>query len=76
MMKLLVAVVTEVIVGVTFAGVILALAIPLLNSTDTGAGHDTTTQLITTSVLVAAVGLALFRPGSAIRRYAKGDAQR
>lgn len=69
MLKLLLGVAVEVSVGVMFAGLILALAIPLLNSTDAGAAHDTTTRLITMSVLASAVALAVLRPGSAIRRY-------
>jgi len=68
MLKLLLGVVTEVTVAVTFAGLILGLGIPLLNSTVTAADHKTT-QLMIVSVLACAVGIALFRPGSAIRRY-------
>jgi type II secretory pathway component PulJ len=70
MLKLLLGVVLEVIVAVMFAGLVLALGIPLLNSTQTAADR-TTTQLMIVSVLACAVGIALFRPDSAIHRYTK-----
>ena len=68
MLKLLLGVVMEVTVAVTFAGLILGLGIPLMNSTLTAANHKTT-QLMIVTVLACAVGIALFRPGSAIHRY-------
>jgi hypothetical protein len=68
MLKLLLGVVMEVTVAVTFAGLILGLGIPLLNSTVRAADH-TATQLMIVSVLACAVAIALCRPGSAIQRY-------
>ena len=70
MLKLLLGVVIEVFVGVSLAGLILALAIPLLNRDDLQGANDSTTTVII-SVLVGAVAVALLRPGSAIHRYLK-----
>jgi hypothetical protein len=69
MMKLVIGVVIEVLVGTMIAGLILALAIPLLNRSNVVVMHDATSQVVIISVLIGAVALALFRPGSAIRRY-------
>ena len=71
MMKLLLGVVIEVLVAVLLAGLILALAIPLLNRNDLAGAGDITARTIIIGVLVAAVAVALFRPGSAIHRYIK-----
>ena len=75
MLKLLRGVVIEVFVAITFAGLILGLGIPLLNPSVRAANH-TTAQLMIVGVLACAVGIALFRPGSAIHRHVnrtKGD---
>ena len=69
MMKLVLALVVEVLVGTMIAGLILALAIPLLNRSNLAVAHDATSQVVIISVLIGAVGIALFRPGSAIHRY-------
>ena len=71
MLKLLLGVLIEVFVAVSLAGLLLALAIPLLNRHDlTGAG-DVMTGTVIVGVIAGAVAIALFRPGSAIRRYVK-----
>lgn len=71
MVKFLLAAVVEVIVGVMFAGLILALTIPMRSQPGTEPRNDPTAQLMIASVLTCTVGIALFRPGSAIRRYTK-----
>ncbi len=71
MLKLLLGVLIEVFVGVSLAGLILALAIPLLNRNDLQGANDITARTVITGVLVGVVAVALFRPGSAIRRYMK-----
>ena len=71
MLKLALGMVIEVFVGVALAGLILALAIPLLNRNDLLDAHNITSRTIIIGVLVGAVGVALFRPGSAIHRYMK-----
>jgi hypothetical protein len=71
MLKLLLGVVIEVFVAVLIAGLILALAIPLLNANELAGAGDIMGRTIITSVLVGAVAVALFRPGSAIRSSLK-----
>ena len=71
MLKLLLGIVIEVLVAVALAGLILALAIPLMNRNDLINGNDLASRVVITSVLAGAVAIALFRPGSAIHRYIK-----
>jgi len=71
MLTLLLGIVIEVLVAVALAGLILALAIPLMNRTDLINGNDFASRVVITGVLAAALAVALFRPGSAIHRYIK-----
>ena len=71
MLKLLLGVILEVLVSTMFAGLILALAIPMLNRSNVTDSRDVTSAIVVTSVLIGAVAIALFRPGSAIHRYFK-----
>lgn len=71
MRNLLLGIVIEVFVGVAFAGLILALAIPLMNRTADVAANDAWARAVITGVLVLSIAIALFRPGSAIRRFTK-----
>lgn len=71
MLKLLLGVVIEVLVAVALAGLILALAIPLLNRNDVVEVKDLASRVVITGVLATAIAVALFRPGSAIHRYIK-----
>jgi hypothetical protein len=71
MSKLLLSVIIEAGVGVSVAGVILALAIPALNRFSSVGQRDATPTIVVVGVLAASVAVALFRPGSAIRRYIK-----
>lgn len=68
-MKLLLNVMIEVIIGVSFAGVVLAIAVPMLHSADLLGANDLTSTIVIVSVLVVAVAIALFRPGSAMHRH-------
>lgn len=70
MMKLLLGMVIEIIVAVSVAGGILALLIPALRSDALGE-RDRAVIAAVVGVLIVSVAVALFRPGSAIRRYAK-----
>jgi len=70
-MKLLLSVIVEVIIGVSFAGVVLAIAVPTLHSADLLGANDLTSTIVIVGVLVVAVAIALFRPGSAIHRRIK-----
>ena len=71
MLKLVLGVVVEVLVAVALAGLILAVAIPLMNRNDLVDPNDLTSRVVITSVLAGGVAIALLRPGSAIHRYIK-----
>ena len=70
-MKLLLGVLIEICVGVSVAGGILALLIPALSRSDALGERDRAAIAAVVGVLIVSVVVALFRPGSAIRRYAK-----
>ena len=72
MLKMLLGVVIELLVSTMVAGLILALAVPLLNRSNLADRNDAVSQIVIIGVLIGAVSIALFRPGSAIRRYSKG----
>ena len=69
MRKLLLAVVVEVLLATLLAGLVLAMAIPLLNRGGVMAIGDATSTGVIIGVMLAALAIALFRPGSAIHRY-------
>ena len=71
MLALLFRIIIEVFIGVSLAGVVLALLIPALSLSNAVGERDTTVIVTIAGVLVASVAAALFRPGSAIRRYVK-----
>ena len=71
MRKLLLGVLIEVFVAVSLAGIVLALVIPVLNRSGSAGARDPTTAVVIVGVLVAAVALAVLRPGSALRRHVK-----
>jgi hypothetical protein len=68
MLKTLVSVVVEVLVAAAIAGLLLAVVVPVLTRTEVVGANDVLTQVVIIGVLVGAVALALFRPGSVIRR--------
>jgi hypothetical protein len=69
--KLLLGVVIEVLLATMLAGMILALAIPLLNRGGLIHIGDARSRGIIIGVMLAALAIALLRPGSAIHRYVK-----
>lgn len=71
MLKLLLGMIAEVVVGVGLAGVVLAVAIPVLNRSGLIGIGDAAARVIIIGVIVLALAVALFRPGSAIHRYMK-----
>jgi hypothetical protein len=71
MLTLLVGIIVEILVATLFAGLILAIAVPMLNRGGLITARDATSTAIIVGVMVGALALALFRPGSAIRRYVK-----
>jgi hypothetical protein len=72
MLKLLVGMALEAFIGISLAGVILGLVIPALGLSGALGQPDLAGTFVIVGVLVAAVALALFRPGSALRRYFEG----
>jgi ABC-type enterobactin transport system permease subunit len=70
MLKLLLGVAIEVCVGALVAGLILALAVPVLTRIN-AEGAAEVPRILIVGVLVSALAIALFRPGSAINRYRK-----
>lgn len=71
MSKLLLGVFIEVFVAVSLAGIVLALLVPVLNRSGWAGSGDPEGIVVIVGVLVAAVAIAVFRPGSALRRYVK-----
>ena len=69
MRKLIVGIILELFVGVTLAGALLGLVIPVLTRYHVIAAGDRTSAAIIVGVLVASLALALLRPGSSILRY-------
>lgn len=69
MLKLLLGIVLELFVAVALAGLILALAIPLLHRNDLAGTNDAASGVVIIGVLAGAIAVALFRPGSAIQRH-------
>jgi hypothetical protein len=64
----MVVLVVEAIVGISVAGALLAIVVPLLIEHSVIAPGDGAGVVLITSVLLLAIGVALFRPGSALRR--------
>lgn len=71
MFKLLLGVFIEVFVAVSLAGIVLALLIPVLNRSGSAGAGDRAGIVVIVGVLMAAVAIAVFRPGSVVRRYVK-----
>ena len=68
MLKLLLGVAIEVCVSVMAAGLILAIAVPILSRINP-AGAAAASRILIVGVLASALAIALFRPGSTINRY-------
>jgi membrane associated rhomboid family serine protease len=66
--KLLRSVIVEAIVGISLAGLVLAIVIPALNRYRPDAGDFTATAVIV-GVLVGVLAAVLLRPNSAISRW-------
>jgi hypothetical protein len=68
MLKILLGVALEVCAAMLIAGLILALAIPLLSRFSQG-GTVVLARPLIIGVLACAVAIALFRPGSTMNRF-------
>ena len=71
MPKLLLSIIIEACIGVAVAGVLLAILVPALDGSNPAGQRDPAATIVIIGVLIAAVGAALLRPGSAIRRNIK-----
>ena len=71
MVKTMLGVVGEILLAAALAGVLLAVVVPFLTRADLMGANDLSTRGVITGVLVGAVAIAIFRPGSAIRRHMK-----
>ncbi len=68
MNKLLFSVIVEAIVGISLAGLVLAIVVPALSRYRPDAG-DSTAAIVIVAVLVGVVAAVLLRPNSAIKRW-------
>ena len=68
MLRLGIALICEVMVGVALGGAILALLVPVLSHVGLLDPGDMAGAIVVTGVLVASVGLMVLRPGSALNR--------
>ena len=68
MLRLVLAVAFEVMVGVAIGGVLLAVLIPVLGHFGLVQPGDLTGAVVIIGALVCSVGLMILRPGSALNR--------
>ena len=68
MLRLAVAIVCEVMVGVALGGAMLAVLVPVLSHVGLLDPGDMAGAIVVTGVLTASVGLMVLRPGSALNR--------
>ena len=68
MLRLMVLVAAEALVGTAMAGALLAIVVPLLIGHSVISPGDKAGAILIASVLLLAICGALFRPGSALRR--------
>ena len=71
MLQLIVRVLIEAVIGLSLAGLILGLSLPLMIRYRLIVPGDVAGSVIIFAVLVSATGGMLFRPGSALNRYAR-----
>jgi hypothetical protein len=69
MIRLLLGVLVEAIVGFSLAGLILAVVVPVLNHFRAIRNGDVIPAGIVAGVVVCVVAVVLARPGSAIKRW-------
>ncbi len=69
MLKLLLGVLVEAIVGVSLAGLILAVVVPVMNHYQSVRAGNVMAIGVIAGVIVCVTALVLVRPGSAINRW-------
>lgn len=71
MIKTMLLLLAEVVVGLVVAGALLAVAVPVLVRNDILTAGDTRGVVLVSLVLAVCVGGAVFRPGSTLNRRTK-----
>jgi hypothetical protein len=69
MVKLLLGVLVEAIAGLSLAGLILAIVVPVLHHYRSIQDGDLISMGVIVGVIVCVTGIVLARPGSAINRW-------
>ena len=69
MVKLLLGVLIEAVLGIALAGLILAVVVPVLNHFRSIRQGDLTSMGVIVGVIVCVMAIVLARPGSAINRW-------
>ena len=68
MVKLILRIVGEILIGFFLAGIILAISVPLLMRSGMIVPGDVVSVCLIAGTLALAVGAMVFRPGSALHR--------
>ena len=71
MLRLALVVAVEIVVGLALAGIVLAVAVPVMVRRNLMAPGDLLGVLVIGIAFVVAIGAMLFRPGSGINRYSR-----
>jgi hypothetical protein len=69
MAKLLFSVLIEALVGISLAGLLIAIIVPVMNRYRTTNIEDSTGAIVVGAVIAGVTALVLLRPGSAINRW-------
>jgi hypothetical protein len=69
MIKLLLSVLLEATIGISLAGLLLAVVVPVLNRYRQASLDDSATAIAVGVVIAGVTAVVLFRPGSAINRW-------
>jgi hypothetical protein len=69
MAKLVLSVLIEAIVGVSLAGLLLAVIVPVMNRYRTAGVEASASAMVVGAVITGVTALVLLRPGSAINRW-------
>ena len=68
-MKLLVGILIEAVVGISLAGLLLAIIVPAVNYYRPAGPEDLTIAVVIVAVIVLVTAGVLFRPGGTIHRW-------
>jgi len=69
MVKLMLGIIVETIVGFCLAGLILAIVVPVLNHYKPLRADDLLSLVVVVAVIVCVTAAVLIRPGGAIKRF-------